>query len=768
MGRSPSPMPALVHTGFRAAEHGFRFANAYPDARTEAPPPYGWRLSIEGRAGGMVHAALDYWLAEGFERPADAETPPDGDVLADYLALRQRDAFAGVAAELVMAARVEGVVAQLQRACLPPHGDAFVELVRALEAGRPCPLGLVPRASAPPRPDAEGRGHQVLAVGLRQGDEREAAAVLVYDPTHPGVEVVLRREGEGWVCEAEGAEPRWFGAWVLDRDYAARIPDIREAHERTVDLSHHDLRQWEPPPKQDLQDYRLAGADLRGHAGLSSLDFQGVDARGARFDEAVLRGCDLRDCDLRQASLRGCDLSGSTLDRARLHDADLGRARLHGAALRRVLAPGLRGQEVELHQADLSEAVLDSASLHAASIVGGELRGARLERARLEGATIRGCRLVRAEASGVGMEGATITETSFDGADLRGASLRGASLRGTSFVGADLRGADLGEATLFDIDLRFADLRGADLGCARLDHVVLTAAACEDLRFDGAVARRMILTPDVLALLRARCGTVAVEQLVVRTTRRQIGGPARSLHGGRFGVFAVRAGTRDLWRWDGLPHAWTRVGEPGAGVAVTDDGLFRRTAGHDAVQRWSGGEGWETIGGPARRLWAGGLGLFVEIPGSGELFRWDGAPDRWTRVSGPAAGFGVGDADLFRRTLGQGLVQRWLEGGEWETIGDPASALWAGGSGLFAARPPDGGIWRWDGEPGRWSRVCDASASLAVGDDELYRLNPQRDAVERVLGSASLAVGGPADAIVAAGRELLALAPRTGDVWRLV
>lgn len=765
MERSLPPMPALVHTGFRVVEHGFRFANAYPDARTEAPAPYGWSLSIEGRAGGMVHAALDYWLAEGLERPADTETPPDGDVLADYLALRQRDAFAGVAAELVMAARVEGVVAQLQHACLPPHGDALVELVRALEAGRPCPLGLVPRAAAPPRSDAEGRGHQVLAVGLRMGDELE---LLAYDPTHPGLEVVLRREGAGWVCEAEGAEPRRFGAWFLDRGYVVRIPDIREAHGTTVDLSHHDLRQWEPPPKQDLQDYRLVGVDLRGHAGLSSLDLQGVDAREARLDEAVLRGCDLRGCDLRQASLRGCDLSGSTLDRARLREADLGRARLHGAALRRVLASGLRARAVELHEVDLSEAVLEGASLRAASIVDGELSGARLERARLEGATIRGSRLVRAEASGVRMEGATITQARFDGADLRGASLRGASLRGTSFVGADLRGADLGEATLVDVDLRFADLRGAELGRARLEHVILTAAACEDVRFEGAAARRMILTPDVLALLRGQGGTVAVEQLVVRTARQQVGGPARSLHGGRFGVFAVRAGTRDLWRWDGLPHAWTRVGEPGAGVAVTDDGLFRLTAGQDAVQRWSGGEGWETIGGPARRLWAGGLGLFVEIPGSGELFRWDGAPDRWTAVSGPAAGFGVGDADLFRRSLGQGVVQRWLEGGEWETIGDPASALWAGGSGLFAARPPEGGIWRWEGDPGRWSRVCDASASLAVGDDELYRLSPQRDAVERVLGSASLAVGGPADEIVVAGRELLALAPRTGDVWRLV
>lgn len=758
-----------MSTRFDPAEHGFRFHNDFPDAIMQAPSPHDWRLRIDGRSGGMVYAALDYARSEEHARPDDVEPPPDGDILADYIALRQRDAFAGVAAELVMAAQVEGVAAELSRACRAPDGAELRALSERLVTGRPCPLGLVPVPEAL-APDAEGRGHHVLALELRD-DGAGGAQVLVYDPDRPGEPTVLRRqpEGDGWLrTRSDGSEPRPFAAWFVDRGYAPRVPDIRDAHDEVIDLSHRDLRKWEPPPKQDLQDYRLAGADLRGHAGLSSLDLQGVDARGALLDEAVLMRCDLRESDLREASLRGTDLEGSTLARARLDGADLGRARLVGVVMRQVHAPGMRAASVEIAGTMIEESMLEDAVLTEATMTMAVVSRVRLHRARLDHAAIRKSDLFDVEACDASLVQASIVDTRFDGgSDFRGASLAQATLRDVRFVGADFRGADLSGATLNDVDFRFADLRGASFSNARLHHVNLTGATCDGTRFAGAMADDMILSPDVLALLRSQGVSVKVEQLVVRTARSQIGGPACSLHGGRHGLFAVRPGDRRLWRWDGHPHAWTLVGPPGADFAVTDDGVFSSTPRQDAVLHRDGDQ-WVRIGGPTRRMWSGGLGLFVEIPGSGELFRWDGTPHRWTRVSGPARCFAVTDADLFRLSLGADVVQRWTGGDGWEPIGGPATTLWAGGWGLFAARPPEDGIWRWDGEPERWSQVCEASAALAVGDDELYRLTPLRDEVQRVLGSSSLTVGGPAREIMVAGEGLFALSHRTGDVWRLV
>ncbi|MEX1363549.1 MAG: pentapeptide repeat-containing protein [Nannocystaceae bacterium] len=778
------PLPRTLRLDFSPQEHGFGFANGFADSRVQAPPPHDWWLRIEGRAGGMVYAALDYWLAEGLGIPREAETPPDGDILADYLALRQRDAYGGVAAELVMAARVEGVLAQLRRSCEPLRGEAFVELSRRLAAGHPCPLGLVLPLDGPVDPGAEGRGHHVLAIGLRYSADEEhdpAAEVLVYDPSRPGREVVLRRDPDAprWLVldPAGGGAATSYGAWFLDRDYRPQVPDIREAHDAVVDLSHQDLRGWTPPAKQDLQDYRLVGADLRGHPGLSSLDLQGVDARGARLSEAMLRDCDLRDCDLRGASLRGTDVSGSTLDGARLTAADLRGATLDGTDLRRIdAAGGLRANEAELVGATLSDAVLEDASFDGATITDSDFDRARLDRAHASHAVIHGSRFVDASASGLGLVQAAIASSRFDGgADLRGAVLTQARVVSTSFAGADLRGATLVGATLTDVDLSFADLRGADLSHARLERVTLTGAVHDGSRFTGAVATDLVLTPDTLAHLRSQGVSVQVGQRVVRTSRAQVGGPALALYGGGAGLFAVRPGAEDLWRWDGRPHAWTRVGPAGASFAVTNDAVFGLTKRRDAVMwldpssGWSSRStpGWTRIGGPALRLWAGGLGLFVEIPGSGELFRWEGAADRWSRVSGPAAGFAVTDTELLRLSRSRDAVQRWVSPRAWERVGGPASQLHASGPEVFATRPGSGLVERWDGEPDRWTPACEASAAVAVTDDELYRLTPSRDAVIRVLGAASLTVGGPADEIVAADGGLFAVAHRTRDVWRL-
>jgi uncharacterized protein YjbI with pentapeptide repeats len=77
--------------------------------------------------------------------------------------------------------------------------------------------------------------------------------------------------------------------------------------------------------KEDILDYNLRGADLRG-ADLSYANLSGAD-----LSDANLRGADLSGADLSDANLRGADLSYANLSGANLSYANLSGANLRGA-----------------------------------------------------------------------------------------------------------------------------------------------------------------------------------------------------------------------------------------------------------------------------------------------------------------------------------------------------------------------------------------------------------------------------------------------------
>ncbi|MEM7159765.1 MAG: pentapeptide repeat-containing protein [Myxococcota bacterium] len=743
--------------GFVPSQHGFRFANAFDDTRVSGAQPEPWTVTIDGRAGGMVYAALDWWHVDGEGFPAEAECPPPGDVLAALLARRQHDASAGVAAELVMAARVGGVAEQLAAAC-HPHGQAFAELVSALDADRPVPLGLLDRQ--------RGCGHQVLAIGYEG-----PATLILYDPNHPGAWVTLRwkNEGGGWVHGVETVQSRAeYDAWFLDRGYTPVVPTLRPPGGPVEDLSHRDLRQWEPPGV-DLQNLCLVGADLREHAGLGGRDLQSVDARGALFEGATLTRCDLRDCDLRDAVFSGADLGESTFDRSKMSGANLRGARCGGARFRRIDAgEGLIANAARFVGDEFLEAVLDDASFREASFGGCDFRRSRLCRARFRGARIEDTEFTDVDAPAVSFADAHLTEVGFEGgACLRGADFSRATIRGGRFVGADLRDASFNNATLIDVDFSFADLRGTTWHNARIEGGTLTGVAWPGSAWIGAHVGRCRLDHHVLMHLRGSGAEVRLGPLAFRSSRVQIGGPVREIYGGPFGLFATRSGGRDLWRWEGQPHRWTRVGDGGHGFVSTADALFGLSERDGRVLRFDG-EHWTELGGPARRLHAGGLGVFMESAGTGELLRLHDDTGAWERIAGPGADFAVTDVELFRVSSSRERVEQHVEGDEWEAIGGPATALHAGPRGLFATRPGTGEVWRWERQPDEWTRATEAAAEVVVTREHLYRLLPGRDRVVRGAGSASLPVGGPMDQLVACGESLFGVAHRTADVWQLV
>lgn len=193
---SPPDAPLFVQhrTGFSATRHGFRFMNRFPPVPDIVIPiPFG-RVELgkasDGLCGGMVFCALDYFLAG---RPVpDAEDPPTTGDLFDAIVRRLLNSFnlpLGVLNYIVLMhpdypdgeARAEGNP-------LAPHGRAWQTLrvewpviKKILDAGQPCPLGLVRIKST----DLSklGQNHQVLATGYEVvGD---TLSLSVYDPNFP-------------------------------------------------------------------------------------------------------------------------------------------------------------------------------------------------------------------------------------------------------------------------------------------------------------------------------------------------------------------------------------------------------------------------------------------------------------------------------------------------------------------------------------------------------------------------------------------------------
>ncbi len=173
--------------GFRPVTHGLGFTNDWPSqpavtVRIPGLGPVHIGDAANGLCGGMVFAELDLFYA-GIPASGLAR-PPAGSPLFDYLVRRlvqSWDVPAGVLRYLtwmnltdenrrVWGLSLEGVASRTAQQWA---------VVRAeLDAGRPCPLGLVTVRSSNPRDLAQN--HQVLAWGYDL--DGETVSVKVDDP----------------------------------------------------------------------------------------------------------------------------------------------------------------------------------------------------------------------------------------------------------------------------------------------------------------------------------------------------------------------------------------------------------------------------------------------------------------------------------------------------------------------------------------------------------------------------------------------------------
>jgi hypothetical protein len=181
----------MTAEGFLPSRHGFAFDNAWPEQPAVVlPTPFG-DIGIGnaggGLCGGMVFAALDYWLVE---RAPRLERPRAGDPLFRYIVDRLIDSWhvpAGVAQyyQWMSLPGADHVIKLFGRQVITERGLGWrtvrvqwPQIKKDLDRGLPVPIGVVTVASRSPKDLA--LNHQVLAFGYRADGSQ--VTVQVYDP----------------------------------------------------------------------------------------------------------------------------------------------------------------------------------------------------------------------------------------------------------------------------------------------------------------------------------------------------------------------------------------------------------------------------------------------------------------------------------------------------------------------------------------------------------------------------------------------------------
>ena len=159
-----------------------------------------------------------------------------------------------------------------------------------------------------------------------------------------------------------------------------------------------------------------------------------------------LREADLSNADLYKADLRGADLYNANLSGANLWEADLTEANLDLANLN-----SANLKKANLYMADISEANLSGAKLSFAKLMG----------ATLSGANLSGAKLRRADLSKADLRMANLEEADLVRANLEEADLIMANLTEAILSGANLTNAKFAQAILHKTNLSGANLSGA-------------------------------------------------------------------------------------------------------------------------------------------------------------------------------------------------------------------------------------------------------------------------------------------------------------------
>jgi hypothetical protein len=181
----------------------------------------------------------------------------------------------------------------------------------------------------------------------------------------------------------------------------------------------------------------------------------------------------------------------------------------------------------------------------------------------------------------------------------------------------------------------------------------------------------------------------------------KIGGPARNIYAGSFGLVATNPTTGNLYHYLGTPGKWALIGGPGRTFAMGTSGhLYGLSPDSSGVYQYVGNgvtNRWVKIGGPARNIYAGWFGLVATNPTTGNLYHYLGKAGNWALIGGPGRTFAVGTY-LYGLTPDLGGVYKYTGNGtnwSWTQIGGPADAIAVSATGAYvvALSPKVHNVW---------------------------------------------------------------------------
>jgi hypothetical protein len=240
-------------------------------------------------------------------------------------------------------------------------------------------------------------------------------------------------------------------------------------------------------------------------------------------------------------------------------------------------------------------------------------------------------------------------------------------------------------------------------------------------------------------------------------------------------IYAVPENEDGIYRYDGAPDQWTKVGGPGKMFALDDSGkLYGLSPDGNAVFRYDGRPNqWIQIGGAAGAIYAGSDKLLATNPTSGDVFEYDGG---WTRIGGPGKDFAIDRSGRIYGMSPSGPYHDIFEymgtPDEWQHIAGDFQEMHVGGPALYATGDPDDifDTWLYSSSPMVWTAFGGATKEVAVDDTgRLYTLSSK--GVYRYDGTldnpwAYTKIGGSAGKIFAgASGFVFATSPSTHDLW---
>ena len=250
-----------------------------------------------------------------------------------------------------------------------------------------------------------------------------------------------------------------------------------------------------------------------------------------------------------------------------------------------------------------------------------------------------------------------------------------------------------------------------------------------------------------------------------------IGNPAGELFAGGTTLLATDINSNEMFRYNGTPMSWSKIGGPGKTFAVAADSRpYALAPDGGAVVEFSGtSEGWFQIGGPALMVYAGGTTVLATSPEDGNVFRYNGIPMSWSKIGGPGRFFAItGDNRIYAISPNGGAVFEYSGQGEnWTRIGGPAANLYVGGSALYATDPQTGNIFEYSGTPMSWRLVGGPGQAFCVtGDDRLHAITPNVGDVVEYSGRGTewTRIGGPAAMLYGGGSFLVAVDKQTDNL----